>query len=57
MTPVTLEPMMALIVVVPLPEPELVMVPVWLIDVVERVVPPVLVLLIIILPVPVIPPV
>ena len=56
MTPVTLVPMTALMVVVPVPVPELVMVPVWLIEVVERVIVPVLVLFIIMFPVPVMPP-
>ena len=56
-TPVTLLPMTALIVVVPLPMPELVIVPELLIGFVVRLTPPLFVLLIVMLPVPVIPPV
>lgn len=56
MTPVTLVPMTELMVVVPLPAPELVIVPILLIETVERVVVLVFVVLIITLPVPVMPP-
>ena len=54
--PVTLEPTVALIVVVPVPDPELVIVPVLLILVVDTVVVPELLLLKVTLPVPLMPP-
>jgi len=60
MTPVTFVPMTALIVVVPLPEPEFVIVPMLFTEFVDKViVAPLLALcaLIVILPVPVTPPV
>ena len=58
MTPVTLVPMTALMVVPPEPEPELVMVPALLTEVVERVIPAAIELLLLRmrLPVPLIPP-
>ena len=56
-TPVTFVPMTELMVVVPEPEPELVMVPALLMDAPEMVVLLEVKLLIIIFPVPVTPPV
>ena len=57
-TPVTFVPMIAEIVLSPAPEPELVIVPMWLTEVVERVIPAASELLLfkIKLPVPVVPP-